>query len=138
MAGDQNKATPPEPWTLAFTRLAQLDSVGSAVLRDDGGWQADIDFGTATTGGILAVLPGTFERVAEHYQEMSDGSGEAVDFEAESAVYACHEVRGLFAFTEHWQAGLGGSVTAFSDEAAYRAALAAAIQRCQEDPESQE
>ncbi len=42
---------------------------------------------------------------------MTDGSGECVDYESESGVYACDAQRAIFAFTDHRQAPLTGVIT---------------------------
>ncbi|MEI8257379.1 MAG: hypothetical protein WCJ30_17020 [Deltaproteobacteria bacterium] len=56
---------------------------------------------------------------------LCDDTGEGVDYESESAVYACTAERAIFDYDEHWQAGLSGSITIYPDDNAYRGALAA-------------
>jgi hypothetical protein len=123
-------------WRDAFARLAA--EVASAPERKENAWCVSFDWELVSAGKVLAALPGEFTRVSEDWDEMIDGTGEGVDYECESAVYASDEERALFTFTDHWQAGLGGSVCVFDDEQAYRAALAQAISEECESPGAEE
>ena len=119
-------------WRAAFDRLV-AEAEAEPPTSDGGRWSVRFDWVMARTEHVRALLPGRYERVAEHWEDMFDDSGESVNYESESAVYACDEQRVIFQYTDHWQAGLGGSVTLFPDEATYRVACASAIASCHDE-----
>jgi hypothetical protein len=122
----------PDAWRAAFERLV-AEAEAEPPTSDGGCWSVRFDWVMARTEHVRALLPGRFERVAEYWEDMFDDSGESVNYESESAVYACDEQRAIFQYCDHWQAGLGGSVTVYPDDAAYQAARAQAIASYDED-----
>lgn len=134
MSASPDPPSLPDAWRTAFGRLV-VEAEAEQPTHDGGCWSVRFDWVMAPTEHVRALLPGRFERVAEHWEDMFDDSGESVNYESESAVYACDEQRAIFQYADHWQAGLGGSVTVFPDEATYRAACASAIASCNDDDE---
>lgn len=122
-----------DAWQGAFARLVSEVRAEAPRCSASGCRSVDLACLCVSAARILALLPGEFDLRAESCEEMRDGSGECVDFESESAVYASDAERAIFAFTDHWQAGLGGSVTVYPSEEAYRNALRAAVEACEAD-----
>lgn len=123
---DTSQPPLPEPWRVVFDRLVAEAQAEPPVL-DDGRWTVRFEWVGVSCGQVLSILPGSFARVAEHWEEMCDHTGECVDFESESGVWACEESVAVFDFTDHWQAGLGGAVTVYPDLGSYREGLAATL-----------
>jgi hypothetical protein len=123
-----------DAWREAFARLlAEKHADEPAQATRSGCWCIRFDWIMSSYATILVLLPGDYDRIHEYWEEMCDWSGECVEFESESAVYACDAERAIFSFTEHWQAGLGGSVTVYPTDDAYRAAREEAMRKEDED-----
>jgi hypothetical protein len=126
MTNGRSPHPPPDVWRVPFDRLV-AEAHAERPILEDGCWIVRFDWVGISSEHILSLLPGHFERAAEHWEDMVDHTGESVDYESESGVWAREEYLAIFEFTDHWQAGLGGSLTVYPDVVSYREALSAAI-----------
>ncbi len=108
-------------WKAALSKLrARLQAINC-----EGEYEGCFAFECATVSirEVLALLPGT-SRIRElHEVPLCDDVGE-VDTELASSVYACDAERCIVAVHDHWQAGLGGTITRYLSEDEYRRELA--------------
>lgn len=114
-------------WERAFDVLVTRECFDRPERAPDRAWTAHVGCVLASGRTILASLPSDYVHATEYSEEMFDASGEAVDYELESSVWACDAERSIFSYVDHWQAGLTGAVTVYAREEDYRRALDAAV-----------
>jgi hypothetical protein len=113
---------PSEIWSATFARLVREESGEGPTCDRDECWSVSFSCAMTRVDHVLAMLPGGYDRIFESWEEMCDWSGECVEFESETGVWACDAENAIFSYTAHWQAGLWGSVTVYPNADSYRAA----------------
>jgi hypothetical protein len=125
------EATLPEKWRTAFANVAREARSDDLPSNVDGSWTLSVEGLSAP--GILGMLPGEYVRVVEQWDEMCDDSGECVEFEGETCIWASDDERAIFSYYDHWQAGLSGAVTVYPDANSYVAAREQVIRESRAD-----
>lgn len=113
---------PSSLWSNAFRRLHAEAKAKRAELRDTGEWVVAIE-GHGTPPRIMSLLPGEWTLVEERETE-----------DASTTVFACRDERAVATFTDHWQAGLFGSVSLYPDQRRYELGLAQSVKSCTTEP----
>ena len=114
-------------WDRAFDELVTRQCFDRPERAAAGSWTAHAGCVLASGRTILASLPGDYTRATEYWEEMVDASGEVVDYELETSVWACDAEQSIFLYVDHWQAGLTGAVSVYAREEDYRRALDVAV-----------
>jgi hypothetical protein len=116
-------------WKEAFRRLAAEQRASAPTALSANAWSVTIDGSMSSASAVVAALPGDWELDRYEEEELLDAAGEGIDLEWTSELWVAEGERAIFACVDHWQAGLIGTVTVFSDEAAFSATRATLRER---------
>jgi hypothetical protein len=116
-------------WREAFRRLAAEQRASAPTALSANAWSVTIDGSMSSASAVVAALPGEWELDRYEEEELIDAAGEGIDLEWTSELWIAAGERAIFACVDHWQAGLIGTVTVFSDEAAFSATRATLRER---------
>lgn len=120
----------PPRWNAAFEVLVEKECF-EAPERALHAWTARVGPVLASGPAILRRLPGAYERVADCWLEAFDERGTMIGYALQAVVWACAAERAIFAYVDDARAGLSGAVSVYATDAAYRNALAAAVEAAQ-------
>jgi hypothetical protein len=116
-----------------------LQLVDDEPVRDtDGSWSLSGFWSRGSARAILSDAPGTWVSLAYVEDEMIDGTGEAVDLESTSGLEIARDALAMFAWTDHWQAGLHATLQVFSSLEELDRAAARASSDLREPPDGAE
>jgi hypothetical protein len=109
-----------ESWQQAAARLAELGAL--APERQRAHWRIELDDGPEVSR-VLANLPGRYRHCATRSSEACDETGEGVDYDSVSELYACDAERAIVVGTDLTVIGWVGRVRVYDNDAAYARAL---------------